>query len=149
MRIAYLVSQYPAVNHTFILREIRQLRKMGFDICVASIRAADRPFENLAADEQEEQRATSYIKPAGARRALLANLRMLLTRPLAYLGGLAFALRLAGLNARAAVINLFYFGEAMVFADWVRAACAWLTSTCISPLRSACSRAASCRCARR
>jgi hypothetical protein len=48
--MAYLVAQYPAACHTFILREILKLRRMGFDICVASIRATDRPFERLTAE---------------------------------------------------------------------------------------------------
>jgi len=45
---------------------VRRLRELGFEIRVASVRAADREFEQLTAEEQEEQRATFYIKPAGA-----------------------------------------------------------------------------------
>ena len=113
VQIAYLVSQYPAVSHTFILREIRGLRALGLDVRMASVRAADRPFEQLSAEEQEEQRATFYIKPAGLEAAIAANLRMLLARPLSYLGALVYAVRL-GLS------NIFYFAEAGVFADWMR-----------------------------
>jgi hypothetical protein len=32
MRLAYLLSQYPTVTHTFLLREIRVLRESGLDI---------------------------------------------------------------------------------------------------------------------
>ena len=67
-RLAYLVSQYPAASHTFILREILELRRLGFDIHVASIRSADRPFDRLAPDEQQEQRTTFYVKPQGVVR---------------------------------------------------------------------------------
>jgi len=115
-RIAYLVSQYPAISHTFILREIRGLRALGFDVRVASIRGPDRPFEQLSAEEQDEQRATFYIKPAGFAAALAANARMFLRRPLSYASALAYALRLSG-----AAKNLLYFAEAAVFADWIRA----------------------------
>ena len=63
-RIAYLVSQYPAVNHTYILREIRELRRLGWDIQVASIRADARPSSQLTAEEREELPKTWYvIKP--------------------------------------------------------------------------------------
>ena len=120
IRIAYLVSQYPAFNHTFLLREIRQLRQLGFEIHVASIRGADRPFEHLTSEEQEEQRATFYIKPGGVAGALGAHLRMLYIRPLSYLRGLVYSLRLAEWNVRVAVTNLLYFAEAVVFADWMR-----------------------------
>ena len=46
-RIAYLVSQYPAYSHTFILREVLQLRELGVSIVVASINLPDRPFVKL------------------------------------------------------------------------------------------------------
>jgi glycosyltransferase involved in cell wall biosynthesis len=120
VQIAYLVSQYPAVSHTFILREIRGLRALGLDIRVASVRAADRPLEQLSVEEQEEQRATFYIKPAGLAAAFAANLRMLFLRPLSYLGALFYALRLAMPNPRAELSNIFYLAEAAVFADWMR-----------------------------
>ena len=42
IRIAYLVSEYPGISHTFILREVRRLRALNFDIRVASINAPDR-----------------------------------------------------------------------------------------------------------
>jgi glycosyltransferase involved in cell wall biosynthesis len=107
VKIAYLVSQYPTVSHTFILREIRGLRARGFDIRVASVRAPDRPFEQLTEEEQQEQRSTFYIKPGGVAAALAANLRMFLRRPMAYVRGLTRA-------------KPFYFAEAMIFADWMR-----------------------------
>ena len=37
-RIAYLTAEYPAVSHTFILREVEALRELGFDISTCSIR---------------------------------------------------------------------------------------------------------------
>jgi colanic acid/amylovoran biosynthesis glycosyltransferase len=119
-RIAYLVSQYPAVNHTFILREILELRRLGFDIQVASIRSPDRTFQQLARDEQQEQRATFYVKGEGAVRIVAANLRMFFKRPVSYLRAVAYSLRRAGLNARAALFNLAYLAEAGVVADWMR-----------------------------
>jgi colanic acid/amylovoran biosynthesis glycosyltransferase len=119
-QIAYLVSQYPTVTHTFVLREIRELRRMGFDIRVASIRASDRPFEQLTQEEQEEQRATFYIKPRGYAATSGAHLRIMLSRPFSYLRGLAYALWLGGLHASAALRNLLYFAEAVVLADWMQ-----------------------------
>ena len=120
LRMAYLVSQYPAVNHTFILREIIELRRLGLDIQVASIRAPDRPFDQLAPDEQQEQRATFYVKPKGFAGVLASNIRALFTHPVSYLRALAYALRLAGCNARAALLNLAYLAEAAVITDWMR-----------------------------
>lgn len=109
--IAYLVSQYPAVNHTFILREIRGLRKLGFDIRVASVRTPDRSAELMTDEEREEMRATFYIKPAGVMGALRGMFR----NPLGALRSLAYALRLTRGHR-----NILYWAEALVFTDWMR-----------------------------
>ena len=114
LRIAYLVSQYPAISHTFILREIRNLRELGLDVHVASIRGPDRPFEQLTLEEQGEQRRTFYIKPAGVVPAVGANLLMLVRRPFSYLSALVYAVSLGGAR------GLLYLAEAAVFADWTR-----------------------------
>lgn len=113
-RVAYLVSQYPAASHTFVLREIRRLRELGLEIRVASMRAADRPLEKLTPEEQQEQAGTFYIKPAGAMAAAWANLGVMLTGPVGYFGALGFALRIGGIR------YLLYFSEAAVFVQWMR-----------------------------
>lgn len=114
------MSQYPAVHHTFILREILELRRLGFDIRVASIRLPDRAFGQLAPDEQSEQQAAFYVKSLGVLGVLAANMRMFFRRPMSYIGALAYALRLAGSNPRAAIFNLAYCAQAAVVADWMR-----------------------------
>lgn len=114
------MSQYPAANHTFILREILQLRRMGIDIRVASIRAVDRPFDRLTADEQKEASATFYVKAAGIGGVLAASLRIFFSRPFSYLRTLAYAVQLGSPDLRAVLFNLLYFAEALVFADWTR-----------------------------
>ena len=64
-RIAYLVSQYPAYSHTFILREVQQLRQLGVDISVASINLPDRPLDKLTDVERGEAEQTFYVKSQG------------------------------------------------------------------------------------
>ncbi len=119
MRIAYLVSQYPAINHTFILREIRQLRAAGFDVQVISIAAPDRPPERMNTDEQEEAAQTYHIKPRGISGALGAHFSIFATRPLSYLRGLAYALRLGRLDARKTLSHVLYFVEAVMVGHWL------------------------------
>jgi colanic acid/amylovoran biosynthesis glycosyltransferase len=111
--LAYLLSQYPAVNHTFMLREVRRLRELGFEIQVASIRPPDRPFDKLTAVEQEESRSTFYIKTAGLGGLLRAHLATLLARPAGYLGGLYRALHTGP-------AGILYFAEAVVAGDWMK-----------------------------
>lgn len=114
IRLAYLISQYPTITHTFILREIRGLRERGFDIEVISIRPPDRPWEKLGAVEQAEARMTFCVLRAGVGTILAAHLATLSTRPLRYLASWFYALRLAGLDLRKAVSHTFYFAEAIV-----------------------------------
>src|ERR1700722_10451548 len=117
MRIAYLVSRYPAINHTYILREIRTLRTLGMELHVFSIRPPDRPPEQLSVEELEELRATYAVLTAGIGVILAAHLRTLLGRPLPYLSALWQAVQLSGGNPRKAIANITYFGEAVVIGD--------------------------------
>jgi hypothetical protein len=73
--LGYLVSQYPTVSHTFILREIRTLRALGFDVRVVSIRQPDRSPDQLSPEEAEELRLTFSVLGGGLLRILRAHLR--------------------------------------------------------------------------
>lgn len=68
--LAYLVSRYPAVSHTFILREIAQLRTLGHTIHTASINPPDLAIAAMDDTERAEAQATYGIKAAGAAGAL-------------------------------------------------------------------------------
>jgi hypothetical protein len=81
MRLAYLISQYPAVNHTYVLREIRTLRSLGFHIDVISIRPPDRLPEKLSAEELEELRETYTVLTTGPGAILQAHVLTFLKRP--------------------------------------------------------------------
>ncbi|MEO6760463.1 MAG: glycosyltransferase family 4 protein [Saprospiraceae bacterium] len=118
--IGYLVSQYPAVNHTFILREIRALRRLGWDIHVVSIRPPDRPPEKLSPEEVEEQRLTFAILGTGPMAAAGEQLRMFGAGPLSYLRTLWGAWQLAPGGWRAKWAHTMYFLEAVVAAAHFR-----------------------------
>lgn len=119
-RIAYLVSQYPALRHTFMLREVRALRARGVEVEVASIGGPDRPLDAMTPEEREEAEATFYVKPLGVVGALRWHARALAARPAGYVRALVAALRLAGASPRRLLSYLFYFAEAVVVAEWMR-----------------------------
>jgi len=118
-QIAYLVSQYPAYNHTFILREIRLLRRQGFTVPVVSIRKPDRLPEQCTAEEREEFGYTRAVLGASPLSLAGTHLRTILTQPAGYLHGLAAALRLSRGAPREILSHLFYFVEAVVAGDWM------------------------------
>jgi colanic acid/amylovoran biosynthesis glycosyltransferase len=117
MKLGYLVSQYPAVSHTFVLREVRALRQRGVDVRVVSVRRCDRPMAALSADEAEEAMRTFSIMGAGVPHALLANLRVCCRHPFGYLGGLLYAWKLSRGTPKLLALYTAYFLEAMVAGD--------------------------------
>ena len=75
MRIAYLIGCYPALNHRYILQELRLLRATGMTVRTCSIAEPDRPLAQLSAEELAEAEGTFYVK---RRLALLPRRRLCL-----------------------------------------------------------------------
>lgn len=120
IRLAYLVSRYPAVSHTFILREVAELRKLGFIIRTASINPPDRPDSGLTEAERAEAEATWFVKPQGVRGALSALLNTALTQPAGLWRGLKLALRLGGAEPKRLAKHLAYLVEAAMIGQWLK-----------------------------
>ncbi len=120
IRLGYLISQYPAISHTFILHEIRRLRHLGFEISVASINPPDRSAEQLTRIEREDAANTYYVKPDGIKGAIKAHFYTLMTQPLGYVRGLFFALRLGKFDLKKILYGFFYFVEAVMIGHWMR-----------------------------
>lgn len=119
-RVAYLLSRYPAVSHTFFLKEVLGLRQRGLSIEVASINPPDRPKDKLPAVEAVEADQTLYIK-SGSKATLALNvLRIACTNPGVALRGMRAALKLGGLDIKAHAFSLFYWAEALLVGDWMR-----------------------------
>ena len=120
LRLVYLLSQYPAVSHTFFLNEIRELRKLNVSIETASINRPDGPHSSMPATELEEAERTFYIKSKGAAWAVFVAVKTLLLRPRVFTRGLAAALRLGRWDLNATLFAFFYFAEALILGDWMR-----------------------------
>jgi colanic acid/amylovoran biosynthesis glycosyltransferase len=118
LRIGYLVSKYPAVSHTFILREVAALRERGIAIEVASVNDSPAPSE-MTEFERNEAGRTFYIKRAGAIGALKAASWMIVRRPSGLLRGLRAALNLGGSDIARILLCSFYFVEAAILAKWL------------------------------
>jgi len=112
--MAYLVSQYPAISHTFILREVMSLEQRGFRIHPYSVNEPDRSPERMTEAERQASSDTFYIKRQGVRGALTALVRTLLRRPLGLWRGLREAVRLSGTDLRRMAYHLAYLAEALI-----------------------------------
>lgn len=119
-RIGYLLSRYPAISHTFFLKEVLGLRGRGLSVEVASINPPDRPEHQLPAAEAAEARATFYVKPHYPLSVVVRVFFIALCHPVVAVRGLGFALRLGGWDLLAKAFALFYLAEALLVGAWMR-----------------------------
>src|SRR5919197_534673 len=94
MRIAYLIGHYPAITHTFILREIQQLRTRGIEIDTFSVWRA-RAEDLLTDVDRAEHERTYALLPPRPVDYLRSHLRALLTAPRDYVRTFARAMKLS------------------------------------------------------
>lgn len=118
--LAYIVSQYPMLSMIFIIREVLQLRALGFRIDVASINATDRDAKGLTDYEADESSMTYYIKPHGVTGAVRAHILTLLRQPGSYLRGWGLVFKLAKLDLAQFFYNVMYLSEALMVGIWMQ-----------------------------
>jgi glycosyltransferase involved in cell wall biosynthesis len=116
--LGYLISRYPAISHTFILREIVHLRALGHTIFTASVNEPDRSLEAMEATERQEAQATFYVKAQGVWGALAALFLWLVKSPLDLFKTLRTGLRM-GKNG-SWLFGLAYVAEAALVARWMQ-----------------------------
>jgi glycosyltransferase involved in cell wall biosynthesis len=119
-RLVYLLSIFPAISHTFFLNEVRELRRQGFNVGVASINQPNIQGASMSETEVEEMAKTFYIKSSGTGQAIWIAAKTLLCRPGVFARGLYAALRLARWDPHATLYALFYLAEALILGDWMR-----------------------------
>lgn len=112
MKIAYLCSHYPAVSHSFILREVNALRRLGAEITTFSIHRADSS-QLLAQADKVAFESTYAILPPRWTRLFMAHVRLIITVPVAYLSTIALALGMAPAGLRGRLWQFFYFVESV------------------------------------
>lgn len=114
-RVAYLVSQYPALSHTFIETEVEALRRLGVEVDTFSVRP---PGTMLSDRSRSEHRRTVVLQD---RTAVLRALGALLARsPVALGKALVTALRSGPASPKGRVWQLFYLLEGLVLWQAMR-----------------------------
>ncbi|HBS26205.1 MAG TPA: colanic acid biosynthesis glycosyltransferase WcaL [Gammaproteobacteria bacterium] len=117
---AYIVSQYPMLSMIFIIREVLQLKALGFNIDVASINPSDRESKGLTEAEANEANLTYYVKTHGIKGALAAHFKTLTQNPSGYFKGWLSVFKLAQFDLKAIFYNLMYFSEALMIGVWMQ-----------------------------
>jgi len=116
--IAYLCSEYPAISHTFIYREIESLRKAGMTVHTASIRKPSN-LELMTAAEQDEALQTLMVLATPPQLMAKAHLHSLLKNPAGYLRMAFEASKLLFKGPKSPVKALAYFVEAGILLEWM------------------------------
>ena len=109
MELAYLTTEYPAVSHTFIRREILGLEKLGHTIHRYSIQDCKNisdPIDTL------ERQKTFYCLPQGIFKLLLSGISCLVCAPLKSLKALRITLNFSRKSERGLIRHFAYFLEA-------------------------------------
>jgi glycosyltransferase involved in cell wall biosynthesis len=116
MPIAYVTSQYPAPSHTFIRREVNELRLQGLDIHTFSTRPPS-PAQVRSAEDKEAYASTYYLLPVNPNKYARAHYDMLRSDPRAYLKTFLLALKHRVPGVKAFFLAIAYFLEAIFLAD--------------------------------
>lgn len=119
MRIAFLTGGYPNFSHTFIMREVEQLRVRGVDVHTFSLHEK-KQGELLSARDREAFASTYTLLPPRVLDYLRAHVRALVTRPLAYLKTPFRAQRFAVPGLRGRLLALSWFVESILLWDQCR-----------------------------
>ena len=118
MKIAYLVSRYPAVSHTFVMREVQALRENSVEVITFSVRRATQD-DILGPEARREADTTRWLVPPSPASFCSAVIWAFTLRLRRTCGILALALRRPAIGFRERIKWLMYFGEALQLAHWL------------------------------
>ena len=117
--IAYLVSEYPGISHTFVFREVQVLRTQGFEVKTASFYHPE-DLERMTEAEKADGATAFYLDDVGAVTVALTHLGLLARSPGRYV---RMVRTWAGLLWGKPVPfrkRVAYFAGAGVLAAWMR-----------------------------
>lgn len=117
MKICYFVSEYPAVSHTFIRREIVQLEQDGFEVLRVSLRRNARDLVDPA--DLEEVARTRYLLNGHYLDFARALGAAVMRRPRQFFAAARAAIAMMKRSHRPMVFHLIYLAEALLLSKWL------------------------------
>ncbi|MCX4188422.1 glycosyltransferase family 4 protein [Methylophaga sp. OBS4] len=119
MKLAYLTTEYPAVSHTFIRREILELERRGHIVKRFSIR---KPEKCIDIQDKSECEKTSYILDGSKLKLFSSAVKTLIKSPIRSLAALWQMFLFSRRSDRGIIRHLAYFIEACVLLSELHAA---------------------------
>ena len=118
--IAYLTGLYPAISHTFVLREVLALRATGVQVMTCSVNRP-HPSHIIGPDEQAAAESTFYLlSHARQPLVLLGAIGQAMVRPRRLARALSIVGQSRGAGVKATCRQLIYLLEAMVLARFLK-----------------------------
>jgi colanic acid/amylovoran biosynthesis glycosyltransferase len=115
MRLAYLATKYPAVSHTFIRRELREIERRGHSVLRVSIRPPlAAPVDPV---DLEELASSVHILAQPIHRLLFGAAATAMRHPIALVRTLALAIGMSWRSDRGLIRHLAYVFEAAYLRD--------------------------------
>jgi len=115
VKLAYFCSEYPSRSHTFIRREIHELRRRGADIDVYALRRPKQ--ENLISESDlQEFQQTISVLPVKFQQLIIIHLKMFIHQPLKYFQALKVAMGHHLPGIKNTLWSLFQFAEGILLA---------------------------------
>lgn len=121
LKLAYLSSEYPGISHTFIFREIKTLRKLGFSVLTASIRTPAH-IDKMTSEEKKDAQHTIYIKSSSFLRIITSHLSLMRYHFKNYLAMLAKSVFFTVKAPHSVIKGIGYFIEAGILLSWMHKA---------------------------
>lgn len=109
MRLAYLMSYFPKVSETFILREMTELRKFGFEISIYPI--VKKTVRTIHPEALSFMNSINSI-PFFSAKSFFFNCKFALCHPFLYFQTLFLIIRAYKKNLKMLVKSLSVFGKA-------------------------------------
>ena len=116
-RLVYVVGSFPSLSETFILREMRELERRGFQLSILSLESGEDVVHDSAAELAD--RAVYRPSPLSFR-SMLGGFVAMVRHPFAYMSALIFMLRCMVRSPGASGELLRSFCEAAFFACALR-----------------------------
>jgi colanic acid/amylovoran biosynthesis glycosyltransferase len=82
MKIAYVMSRFPLLSETFILREMIEVENIGYEVALYPLICQDQPIVH---DEAKQWIPRARCIPFFSAAILLENLRVFITKPATYI----------------------------------------------------------------
>jgi glycosyltransferase involved in cell wall biosynthesis len=113
-RIAYLVSEFPAPNHNYLLEEILGLQRAGATVLVASVSPSSQSGSHQSELEREHAKRLYCIKSTPLFLALACFLAVAFRTPVRFAAGFGYAIQNWGMR------GILYFVEALLLGRWMQ-----------------------------